>query len=193
MPEQPELQPNRRGLLGSLPFWFMTGGIVAGYGTCAGMGTRYLFPQGEVPTAWMFLGRVQDFEVGDSIEYRAPNGQNIAVARQRETGGVEDFVALSSTCPHLGCQVHWESADEQFFCPCHNGAFDADGKGISGPPGDAGQSLPRFGLRIQDGLLFIEVPMNGKTADAKSLQRSGRPHSPGAGHDPCLDAQGELS
>tara|TARA_R110002126_G_scaffold27665_18_gene92884 strand:- start:6918 stop:7586 length:669 start_codon:yes stop_codon:yes gene_type:complete len=188
MSEEPTPQPNRRGLLGSIPFWFMTGGLAAGYGTCATMGGRYLFPEGGESVAWMFLGAVDDFEPGGSLDYKAPNGQKIAVARQGTSGGVEDFVALSSTCPHLGCQVHWEGDNDRFFCPCHNGAFDKDGVGISGPPGDAGQSLPQFPLRVQNGLLFIQVAVAG-------LASADRPHrlqqiesqvSPGAGHDPCL-------
>ena len=95
MSEEPTPQPNRRGLLGSIPFWFMTGGLAAGYGTCATMGGRYLFPEGGESVAWMFLGAVDDFEPGGSLDYKAPNGQKIAVARQGTSGGVEDFVALS--------------------------------------------------------------------------------------------------
>jgi len=188
MPEDTPPQPDRRDLLGSLPFWFMTGGLVAGYGACGAIGARYMFPDGGEATAWLFLGAIKDFSAGESIDYRAPNGQRIAVARQGTSGAVEDFVALSSTCPHLGCQVHWEGANNRFFCPCHNGAFDADGTGISGPPGDAGQSLPRFPLRIANGLLFIQVPTEGiAAADLPDrMQRSPQRRAPGPGHDPCL-------
>ncbi len=67
-------------------------------------------------------------------------------------------MALSSTCPHLGCKVHWEAPENRFFCPCHNGAFDPSGRAIAGPPAEAGQSLGRYPLRIEGGLLYIEVP-----------------------------------
>lgn len=68
------------------------------------------------------------------------------------------FAALSSTCPHLGCQVQWQPQHGRFLCPCHNGAFDASGRAIQGPPADAGQFLSSFPLKIEEGLLLIEVP-----------------------------------
>jgi Rieske Fe-S protein len=42
--------------------------------------------------------------------------------------------ALSATCTHLGCQVRWDADERQFLCPCHGGAYAADGRVLSGPP-----------------------------------------------------------
>jgi quinol---cytochrome c reductase iron-sulfur subunit, bacillus type len=42
--------------------------------------------------------------------------------------------ALSATCTHLGCQVRWEREKKQFLCPCHGGAYDAQGRVLDGPP-----------------------------------------------------------
>ena len=101
------------------------------------------------------------------------------------TGDVDDFIALSSTCPHLGCQVHWEAAHDRFFCPCHNGVFDPSGRGLSGPPGEAGLSLPSYNLRVDNGLLFIEVPVTRLTQRrGEVIDRVEGIHGPG--HDPCL-------
>jgi Rieske Fe-S protein len=55
--------------------------------------------------------------------------------------------------------VHWEAQNDRFFCPCHNGAFDRQGNATAGPPAAAGQALLRFPLRLENGLLFIEVPI----------------------------------
>jgi len=96
---------------------------------------------------------------GDSLPFTTPSGATAAIARQAVSGDVSDFIALSSTCPHLGCKVHWEGPKSRFFCPCHSGAFDPTGKAIAGPPADAGQSLLRYPLKIENGLLFIEVPV----------------------------------
>ena len=71
-----------------------------------------------------------------------------------------DFIALSSVCPHLGCRVHWQSQESRFFCPCHNGSFDPQGKPTGGPPLAAGQSLPKYPLKVEHGLLFIEMPIH---------------------------------
>jgi Rieske Fe-S protein len=47
-----------------------------------------------------------------------------------ERGELHEF---SATCPHLGCVVHWNSADQTWDCPCHGSHFDCLGKVISGP------------------------------------------------------------
>lgn len=36
-------------------------------------------------------------------------------------------------CPHLGCQLEWNSDELSWDCPCHGSRFDAYGKLISGP------------------------------------------------------------
>ncbi|MCH7666568.1 MAG: Rieske 2Fe-2S domain-containing protein, partial [Acidobacteria bacterium] len=128
--------------------------------------------------------------VGDSILFRGPSGERISLTRQERNGDARDFIALSSTCPHLGCQVHWEAQNDRFFCPCHNGTFDASGVGTGGPPGDAGQSLPQYELKIDSGMLFISVPMSSLAALAADDDRGEvieeADEISGPGHDPCL-------
>lgn len=55
-------------------------------------------------------------------------GESVIVAR---TGEVT-FVALSSVCPHRGCNVEYREKDE-FYCPCHGSRFALDGKVLQGP------------------------------------------------------------
>jgi len=151
----------RRELLESAGAIAMAGGLAASYGTLAVMAGRFLYPNGEAPTAWLFLRDASSMKPGDSFVYRTPGGATVAVARVGSTGEAGDFLALSSVCPHLGCQVHWEAQHQRFFCPCHNGTFDASGKPTGGPPAAAGQSLPRFELKLDEGLLFIKAPTEG--------------------------------
>ena len=155
---EPE-KTNRRTFAGKVTFCAMAGGLAAGYGGMGAVAARYLFPSKPTARRWMFVAELTRIKVGESLAYIAPNGAPVNIARKGATGTSEDFIALSSTCPHLGCKVHWEGQNKRFFCPCHNGIFDPEGKGISGPPGDAGQSLPRYPLRIENGLLMIEVPV----------------------------------
>ncbi len=137
----------------------MGAGLIASYGVFASYAARFLYPAKEKAKTWMFVAEVSRFHPGDSMSYKDPTGATVAIARQGSRGDLSDFIALSSTCPHLGCQVHWESPQQRFFCPCHNGTFDPSGKATGGPPFEAGQSLPRYPLKIENGLLFIEVTL----------------------------------
>ncbi len=42
--------------------------------------------------------------------------------------------AFSLVCSHLGCTVQWKPEKRAFYCPCHDGLFDAEGQVVSGPP-----------------------------------------------------------
>lgn len=50
--------------------------------------------------------------------WRAPDGQ---------------LHAVSAVCTHLGCKVHWNSAETSWDCPCHGSRFRPDGSVIEGP------------------------------------------------------------
>ena len=148
----------RRGFL-SLSSLAMTGGLAAGYGMLGILGGRYFFPSEEGSNGWLFVAPARELKLGESLVYESPVGATVVIARRSEGDTAEDFIALSSVCPHLGCQVHWEPQNERFFCPCHNGAFDPGGRPIAGPPAAANQPLKQFPLRVQNELLFVEVPL----------------------------------
>jgi len=180
MSEQLPPDPERRAMLGAASSLAMAGGLVAGYGTFFAFAGRFLYPPSGPETGWMFVTDTRSMAVGDSRTYRSPAGASVVVTRRGSGETAADFLALSSTCPHLGCQVHWEPHNDRFFCPCHNGVFDPAGRAIGGPPGDAGQSLPEYPLRVAKGLLFIEVPVRKVVAERAP------------GHDPCLDPRGAV-
>ncbi len=179
-----ETEP-RRSALKRLAGILMGGGLIAAYGTLGAVMARYLFPARPAPRGWMFVTDLKGLDIGASLLYRTPSGATVNVTRQGSGESVEDFLALSSVCPHLGCQVHWEPQNDRFFCPCHNGVFTPEGVGIGGPPGDAGQNLPQFPLKVENGLLFIEVPLaDVARGPGRILESPCGP--PGPGHDPCL-------
>ena len=150
--------PPRRRFIGNISRAAMVTGLAGGYGAFGLIAGRYLYPSRAASSTWQFVVEVRRLSPGDSLEFEAPSGERINIARQGSAGEAEDFVALSSTCPHLGCQVHWEPQNDRFFCPCHSGVFNRFGVATAGPPADAGQSLPEYPLRIEDGLLFVQVP-----------------------------------
>jgi nitrite reductase/ring-hydroxylating ferredoxin subunit len=150
---------DRRSFLGSAAGLTMAGGLVAGYGAFGAAAARYLYPAREARKAWLFVSDLGTFPPGSSRVFTAPDGARVVIARRGEGPEAASFAALSSTCPHLGCQVHWEAVKSRFFCPCHNGVFDAEGRGTDGPP--KGQALARYPLKVEGGLLYIEVPVAG--------------------------------
>jgi glycine/D-amino acid oxidase-like deaminating enzyme len=53
------------------------------------------------------------------------------IAVFRDSGnGIHAFSAL---CPHLGCVVRWNHAEETSDCPCHGSRFSAHGEVVNGP------------------------------------------------------------
>ncbi len=53
------------------------------------------------------------------------------LAMYRDTHGT--LHERSAVCTHLGCIVHWNSAEKSWDCPCHGSRFDPFGKVLNGP------------------------------------------------------------
>jgi hypothetical protein len=53
------------------------------------------------------------------------------VAACRDEGG--RLHVRSASCTHLGCIVHWNSAEQCWDCPCHGSQFAPDGMALNGP------------------------------------------------------------
>jgi cytochrome b6-f complex iron-sulfur subunit len=66
----------------------------------------------------------------------------------------DGFSALSAVCTHLGCIVKWKKAHRQFFCPCHGGRFDVEGRVLGGP---APRPLRRFEVDEQGGRIVVRA------------------------------------
>jgi Rieske Fe-S protein len=154
-----EINAGRRGFFSRLSSIAMALGLTGSYGTFAALAGRYLFPARPPAKRWMYVARVADVRPGTTLQYQTPRGQTVAVTRLGGGETSEDFIALSNVCPHLGCRVHWQTQSSRFFCPCHNGAFDQEGRATEGPPFDARQNLARFPLMVEKGLLFMEVAL----------------------------------
>jgi Rieske Fe-S protein len=50
-----------------------------------------------------------------------------------DAGGRPQVTAFTATCPHLGCAVEFDAAEERFECPCHESGFAKDGQRLFGP------------------------------------------------------------
>ena len=131
----------------------MWGGVVVGYGIGAAHFLRYLVPLGQKKGfRELFVGSVDQLEVGQSRQIKAPGGETYLMART-----AEGFRVLSNVCPHLGCRVHWNAEEQEFLCPCHMGIFDAEGKAVSGPPAEANQNLERLDTVVRGNSVFVLI------------------------------------
>lgn len=109
---------------------------------------------------WIPLGPASKVEPGVPTLFRADirrqtgwivNEEQLTVYVLTEDG--RNYVALSNVCTHLGCRVRWVEGEQQFFCPCHNGVFDKDGRVVSGPPP---RPLDQYPVKVEDGQLYVQ-------------------------------------
>ena len=66
----------------------------------------------------------------------------------------EGYQALSAVCTHLGCIVKWKKGRRQFFCPCHGGRFDVEGRVLGGP---APRPLVRLEVEELPGRIVVRL------------------------------------
>lgn len=72
-------------------------------------------------------------------------------------------IAFNDTCTHLGCKVDYQAANSQFFCPCHQSAFDLDGnKKNPTPP----RNLDSLEVDVREGKVYVKY-QNFRTASAE--------------------------
>jgi menaquinol-cytochrome c reductase iron-sulfur subunit len=97
--------------------------------------------KGSSYNSWISLGPLSDFPEGETrlVNYRNPvttlwDGQtgDIPCWVRRVSGTT--FQVFAINCAHLGCPVRWFAQSKLFLCPCHGGAYYADGSRASGPP-----------------------------------------------------------
>jgi glycine/D-amino acid oxidase-like deaminating enzyme/nitrite reductase/ring-hydroxylating ferredoxin subunit len=57
------------------------------------------------------------------------DGESVAAWRSPQG----ELYAVSPVCTHMGCKVHWNSAETSWDCACHGSRFRPDGTVIEGP------------------------------------------------------------
>ena len=111
--------------------------------------------------SWLSLGSIDQFPSGETrlATYRNP----VAQASDGETADIpcwvrhvdnSRFQVFAINCAHLGCPVRWFPQSGLFMCPCHGGAYYADGSRASGPPE---RGLFEYPFKILDGRLHIQA------------------------------------
>jgi menaquinol-cytochrome c reductase iron-sulfur subunit len=111
--------------------------------------------------SWINLGPLSDFPEGETrlVSYRNPittdwDGQTGDIpAWVRRVSG-DTFQVFAINCAHLGCPVRWFAQSKLFLCPCHGGAYYADGSRASGPPE---RGLFEYQHKVSNGTLMISA------------------------------------
>ena len=63
--------------------------------------------------------------------------------------------AFSAVCTHLGCIVKYQPGPGRaWYCPCHQGTYDATGRVVSGPPP---RPLTRLPAAVREGRVFVTM------------------------------------
>jgi menaquinol-cytochrome c reductase iron-sulfur subunit len=172
-------RPSRRGIFLGLGLLL---NAIAGL-TLAVPILRYLFSpvsRGRKPgsRAWVSLGRVKKFPAGQTrfATYRNPvvtpsDGETATIPCWVRNIDGERFQIFAINCAHLGCPVRWFPQSNLFMCPCHGGAYYADGSRASGPPE---RGLFEYRYRVDGGTLFIEagaMPTPGASLASLTVRR----------------------
>ena len=95
-----------------------------------------------------------DLPIGQRV--RVLDGEN-PVELLRTGDGVR---ARSLWCTHSGCEVSWLSDRQEYFCPCHDGVFAADGKVLAGPPP---RPLAPYPLQVTETEVLLGVSGEGSS------------------------------
>jgi Rieske Fe-S protein len=124
------------------------------------------FPEAQYVVA-TFYSKSNEGSVGRRTAFVRNNGMK---------DQVPSFTIISNRCAHLGCPTQPQGlpGKEQevktsarpvtitpvasvsgFQCPCHGGAYDAEGNRVAGPPVRA---LDRYQFLIKDGKLVLSTP-----------------------------------
>lgn len=79
----------------------------------------------------IFADKIDSFSEIKEGEAKVIRYESESYALYKESDGTLHL--LKSTCPHAGCEVHWNSAELSWDCPCHGSRFNVNGKVLTGP------------------------------------------------------------
>jgi len=126
-------------------------------------------------SSWASLGSVDDFPVGETrlAKFTNPSKQSWDGETDRVACWVRrtertEFQVFAINCAHLGCPVRWFPQSQLFMCPCHGGAYYADGARASGPPE---RGLFTYDSKVVNGILQIRAGQLPTLSRAARLTR----------------------
>lgn len=131
--------------------------------------------------AWVSLGQLTQFPEGETrlATYRNPlvrpsDGDTANIPCWVRHVSTDKWQVFAINCTHLGCPVRWFPQSGLFMCPCHGGAYYADGARASGPPP---RGLFEYDYKVENGELLIkagQVPTLAQPPSVASADKSRR-------------------
>lgn len=101
------------------------------------------------------LANVADLKVNEPLNVKYPDADAPGVLLKLGkkvpggVGGDGDVVGFSTTCPHKGFPLSYNSGDRTMNCPGHYSRFDCEAGGQQ-VWGQATQNLPQYVLRVDN-------------------------------------------
>ena len=110
-------------LMGGWLLAFLLGSIYALY--------RFAFPTLDKEPDFVVLKAADFVDIPPNSVKPFAWGGKVGLFLKRGDGST---TALKGVCTHMECNVAYRPEDRKFYCPCHKGWFDLEGRNIAGPP-----------------------------------------------------------
>lgn len=178
-PTPHEAEPPRRGFLAQAAA-IVIGGLVGLVPFAAGVLffldpiTRRRKPASDA-TGFQLAGNISELPTDGTPQrftLRADAIDAWTLYRNRVVGSVYlrlmpngQVIAFNDTCPHLGCKVDYQASNKHFFCPCHQSAFDVDGKKTNQTPP---RGLDELTVEVRTGEIWVKY-QNFRTATPEKV------------------------
>lgn len=82
----------------------------------------------------LYAGKISP--VPDDVEVKIGEGKIVEIDGHR-SGAYRDekgtLHLVDTTCTHLGCELHWNAAENSWDCPCHGSRYSYNGDVLEGP------------------------------------------------------------
>jgi menaquinol-cytochrome c reductase iron-sulfur subunit len=111
--------------------------------------------------SWISLGGVDSFPIGQTtlVDFVSPvksldDGETAKIPCWVRRQSQDQFQVFAINCAHLGCPVRWFAQSQLFMCPCHGGAYYANGERAAGPPE---RGLFEYESKVVNGALVIHA------------------------------------
>ena len=125
------------------------GGLAALAATFIGPIARFVFPPFREPDE-VKLPAADYKDLGPTEAKNFAWGNKPGLLKKAADGSLQAFVLV---CTHLDCNITYKPDLKKFYCACHEGWYDEDGKNVAGPPPSP---LRKLGIGVEGDMIVIK-------------------------------------